>query len=80
MGRGPLRGCPAEPLAPVLEEYQASLHGLGGTVVAVTPEGAVVGRGTFFSVDGTGRAVLALPGGGTLSLAPEQASLRPIGR
>ncbi|MDY4014515.1 biotin--[acetyl-CoA-carboxylase] ligase [Parafannyhessea umbonata] len=73
-------GCSATPLAPVLEEYHSSLLGLGSAVVAVTPEGAVVGRGTFFSVDGTGRAVLALPGGGTLSLAPEQASLRPAGR
>lgn len=70
----------AAPLAPVLEEYRSSLHGLGSEVAAVTPEGAVVGKGTFFSVDGTGRAVLALRGGGTLSLAPEQASLRPIGR
>lgn len=73
-------GCSATPLAPVLEEYHSSLLGLGSAVVAVTPEGAVVGRGTFFSVDGTGRAVLALPGGGTLSLAPEQASLRSAGR
>ena len=70
----------ATPLAPVLEEYQASLLGLGSAVAAVAPDGAVVGRGTFFSVDGTGRAVLALQGGGTLSLAPEQASLRPAGR
>lgn len=70
----------AAPLAPVLEEYRSSLLGLGGTVLAVTPEGAVVGQGTFLSVDGTGRAVLALAGGGTLSLAPEQASLRPLAR
>ena len=73
-------GCATAPLAPVLEEYRFSLHGLGSTFAAVTPEGAVVGRGTFFLVDGTGRAVLALQGGGTLSLAPEQASLRPAGR
>lgn len=70
----------AAPLAPVLEEYRSSLLGLGGTVLAVTPEGTVVGQGTFLSVDGTGRAVLALAGGGTLSLAPEQASLRPLAR
>ena len=69
----------ATPLAPVLEEYQASLLGLGSAVAAVAPDGAVVGRGTFFSVDKTGRAILALQGGGTLSFAPEQASLRPAG-
>lgn len=72
--------CATAPLAPVLEEYHSSLLGLGSAVAAVAPEGAVVGRGTFFSVDKTGRAVLALQGGGTLSLAPEQASLRPAGR
>lgn len=67
------------PLAPVLEEYRSSLLGLGSRVAAVAPDGAVVGRGTFFSVDKTGRAILALQGGGTLSFAPEQASLRPAG-
>lgn len=70
----------ATPLAPVLQEYRSVLHGLGSAVAAVTPEGAVLGEGKFFSVDETGRAVLALQGGGMLSFAPEQASLRPLAR
>ena len=70
----------AAPLAPVLQEYRSVLHGLGSAVAAVTPEGAVLGEGKFFSVDETGRAVLALQGGGMLSFAPEQASLRPLAR
>ncbi len=65
------------PLRPLLGDYLARLAWIGAGVVALSPTGDELARGTFSTVDDWGRAVLETPEG-LRRFSFEQASLRPL--
>lgn len=73
------QGAVAGPLAPLLEDYVDRLTGFGSDVEVVFPNGNVAARGTFCGVDVWGRATVRTSAGRELEIAPEQATLRPLG-
>lgn len=67
----------AGPLAPVLDEYFERMPAVGRAMDAVMPDGRVMATGTFSGMDVWGRAILVTEAGEEISVAAEQASLRP---
>lgn len=69
----------AGPLAPVHSEYIAHLNWIGDHVIARSPAGDELARGTFQTVDDFGRACIETEDG-LRSFHFEEASLRPMGK